>query len=87
MPFRQWFRLGHVERSANPPGIERLHQRIRIHNRPPSGIHQQRALPQQPELPLADKPTRFRGRRQNQYHHLRARQQGVQPAYRVHFGL
>ena len=68
------------------PELQRLHQRIRIHYRPARGVHQQRALLHQAQLPAADQPLRLIGRRQNQHHHLGLRQQAVQLAHRMDFG-
>jgi hypothetical protein len=63
------------------------HQRIRIHNRPARGIHQQRSLPHQRKLPLPISPRDSAVDGKNQHHHLGSRQQGVQLAHGVHFGL
>ena len=52
--FRQRLRIGDVKSRANPARIERIDQRVGIHDRPARGIHQQRALPHQRELAAAD---------------------------------
>ena len=56
MPFRQRLGIGHVECGANSAGMQRLNQRVRIHNRPARGVHQQRALPHQRKLRPIDQP-------------------------------
>ena len=88
MTFRQRLGIGHVERGANPSRVERLDQRIRIHDRPARGSSpaaRPGAAAPSCRSPISPRDSAVDGK--NQHHHIRARQQVVQLAHRVHLRL
>ena len=87
MPFRQRLGIGDVESGADAPGMKRINQCIRVHNRPARGIHQQSALPHKGKLARADEPARLRCGRKDQNHDFSLWKQAIQFAYGMDLGI